>query len=375
MNLQNIRGLRGADNMPGTAVEVLFAPKEWFQTIQTPAADDVVITQSHVFKPGRAFISIYNSLKSGEFKSDMKGGIDGRYQEQMYEGFIPGIRPEVMRIARIVQNVEGIFIVRENNGKVLQIGSAEYPAYLSFSSTTGKVGGDDVAGYQMKAESFGIGTLFYTGALPVLADGAIANGVGSVVMPLIGLNIGKVFKATLSQGNAAITIGSFVPQSGDTEADLAQGLADAIVAAGIAGVTGATASANTLNVNVVGTTFNGWNLNVLATNSAFTGEALFTIGDSGAEGDTLQVSLSFGGFVFPLGSVTRPAGTLSASGLAALAAAACEPNPFNLTVSADSASVKFAVADANDPNLDGAFLVVTPTGGITDVSTLAQRTF
>ncbi len=375
MNLQNIRGLRGADNMPGIAVEIFAAPKEWFETIQRPAADDVVIAQSHVFKPGRSFLSIYNSLKSGEFKSEPKGGIDGRYQEQMVEVFVPGIRPEVMRVARILQNVECIVMVRENNGKVLQLGSAEYPAYISFSSTTGKAGSDDVAGYNMKAESFGIATLFYTGALPVLADGAIANGVGSVVMPLIGLNTGKVFKASLSLGNAGITIGSFAPQDGDTEADLAQGLADAIVAAGIPGVTGATASGNTLNVNVVGTSFNGWNLNVLATDSAFTGEASLTIGNSGAEGDTISVALSFGGFVVPLGSVTRPAGALSTSGLASLVAAACDPNPFSLDVVADSSTVKFTVADANDPTLDGAFLVVNVTGGITDTSNLTQRTF
>lgn len=370
MNLNNIRGLRGADNMPGTAVEVLVAPKEWFDSIKKPAADSVEITQTHTFLPGKGFISIYNSLESGEFKSESKGGIDGRYQAQMYEGFVPGIRPVVMNVARVIQNVESITLIRDNNGNVIQIGSDEYPAYISFASKTGKVGGDDVAGYDMKVESYGIGTLFYKGVITKLPDGNISGGTGSFSIDT--MTTGKAYKAIVSLGDITQELGSFAPQEGDDNAALAAGLAASINAAGITGVS-ATSAGAVLN-GVFPSDYNGWSFTVVEA-STFTGTAFVKIGAVGAEDDLVVFSLMYNGYKIGLGTYLRAAGHNTPTLVATNAALACSANPFNLTVTGDNDKVVFAVEDVNDPILDGAYLVVDITGTITDTSTLEERTF
>jgi F420-0:gamma-glutamyl ligase len=128
VDLIDIPSLDGADNMPGTATEIAVIAKRDIETFGTPASGDVVINTAHILKSGKGFTKIYNTLESGELMSESKGGIDGRYQGQNYKGFIPGLRPEVMKNLRIAQNTEMLVIITDSNGRKLQIGSKEYPA-------------------------------------------------------------------------------------------------------------------------------------------------------------------------------------------------------------------------------------------------------
>lgn len=226
VDLQDIPGLNGADNMPGVATEIFFAPKSDFEIIQAPGADGVTISASHVFKPGKGFYKMYNSLETGELNSEMKGNIDGRYQAQKYAGHVPGIRAAVASIIRKAQNVEMIVLVKEANTKVIQLGDNTYPAYMAVGAKTGKAGADDTAGFNVEISSYGIATQFYTGDIQVKSD---YDGVATLAITTAGAEA-EVVSVRVYIAGTFITIGSYTIQADDTTEDIAAGLATAIEA-------------------------------------------------------------------------------------------------------------------------------------------------
>lgn len=175
VTLDNVPGLNGGDNMPGVGTTIWGIPKADLQTIRTPGADGVTIEQAHVPKPGKGFYAFYNSLESGELKSSMKGGIDGRYQQQDYSGFIPGIRAVVLSVLRKAQNVEMLWIAKLPNGTKIQLGDDIYPAYMSVETSTGKAGGDEVSGSKINIKSYGIATLLYDAEIPLKPTAAFTG--------------------------------------------------------------------------------------------------------------------------------------------------------------------------------------------------------
>jgi hypothetical protein len=364
--LQNVPSLNGADNMPGVGTAVYFAPKRDFQNIAAPAEGEVEILSNHSFNPGKGFIEIYNSLKSGELTSDSKGDIDGYYQEQKYMGFIPGIRSIVMKNFRKIQNLEGIAIV-VHNGQMIQLGSKDLPAYMKIRMKTGKVGADDVAGYEMEIYSADISTWFYKGTLTLIPTGVIANGVSSFSVPAV--DPGKVFVAKAVLGAVEVVLGSVACAADDTTTTLATKIKDQMVANGFT----ATSTADVVNWTGA-SAYNGWNFSIIESTNTFTGSAFITIGNSGADGDTISLRCMFNGLPFVLGTHTKTTGQTPAAVATALAAAS-SANPLGLTVAASGANVNVSC----DPELglvfDGAYLFAPVTGTLTQTATQEQRTF
>lgn len=364
--LQNIPSLNGADNMPGVGTVILFAPKRDFQSIAAPQEGEVEIQGNHTFLPGKGFIEIYNSLKTGELTSDSKGDIDGYYQEQKYMGFIPGIRSIVMKNFRKIQNLEGIALVY-HNGNYIQLGSADLPAYMKIRMKTGKVGADDVAGYEVEIYSADIATWFYRGTRTLLPSGAITGGVTSFSVPAV--DAGKVFVAKAVLGTVEVVLGAVACADDDTQITLATKIKDQMVANGYT----ATSSAGVVNWTGA-SAYNGWNFSIVETANTFTGSALITIGNAGADGDTVSLRCMFNGLPFVLGSHTKTTGQTPASVATALAAA-CSSNPLGLTVAASGANV-VATCDAElGLVFDGSYLFAVVTGSLTQTATLEQRTF
>lgn len=255
VTLDNVPGLNGGDNMPGVGTTIWGIPKADLQTIRTPGADGVTIEQAHVPKPGKGFYAFYNSLESGELKSSMKGGIDGRYQQQDYSGFIPGIRAVVLSILRKAQNVEMLWIAKLPNGTKIQLGDDIYPAYMSVETSTGKAGGDEVSGSKINIKSYGIATLLYDAEIP-LKPFAAFTGVAKIAIGNPGATGDTLVLSVISaEGGGVFNIGAFTHSGSEDAAGIATALA-----AGINTLTGthgftAVATDNEVAVTVPPTSF------------------------------------------------------------------------------------------------------------------------
>jgi len=366
MELQDIKGLNGAPNMPGVGTTIWFCPKDDLAVVQVPAEGEVEITTAHVPKPGKGFIQVYNSLQSGGVEGGQKGGIDGYYIDQTYTGFIPGIRPEVAKLMMTIQNMEGIWIIR-HNGRYIQLGSKDLPAYCSYMPKTGKVGGDDVAGYEIKIASFDIANWFYNATIPLKPNGGITSGAASVNAPAPTAT--AVYVARVVQGSVTVELGRYAAQDGDDQAALAAGIAAAASANGFT-VTADGAIVELANANA----YNGWTFQVAATSNTFSGTAFGIIGAAGADGNTATATASFNGVVVPLGSYEKQSGDTSTDVAAGLAAA-CASNPLGLLVSNDANVVNFTVPDLESLVFDGTVINIQVTGSMTQTATLAERTF
>jgi hypothetical protein len=227
VTLDNVPGLNGGDNMPGTGTTIWGIPKADLQIVRTPGADGVTIQLAHVPKPGKGFYAFYNSLESGELKSSMKGGIDGRYQQQDYSGFIPGIRAVVLSILRKAQNVEMLWIAKLPNGTKIQLGDDIYPAYMSVETSTGKAGGDEVSGSKINIKSYGIATLLYDAEIPLRPSGAF-TGSALLAVGEPGTTGDTLDLFVRSAEGGEVQIGTFTHGGSEDAAGVATALAASI---------------------------------------------------------------------------------------------------------------------------------------------------
>lgn len=369
--LSDITNLNGGDNMPGVATNIWGIYKNDLQTIQVPGADGVTITTAHIPKPGKGFHNVYNTLESGEFKSGNKGGLDGQYQDQNYEGFIPGLRSSVSSYQRRTQNAEMIYIIEDGNGQKIQIGDRKYPAYIKFEAGTGKAGGDEVAGYKMMIKSYSTTTTFYNATIPLAPTGVISGGIGTI--SIVGSTPGLLTTAKLNLNGAIVDLGGYVPLAGETDVDAAAGLAAAITALGLAGVS-ATSTGNVVN-GVFPSMYDGWNFEFDNTSDEFTGTALLIIGAAGATGDKISVKLGFNGIEIPMGSYTKVGGDTTTLEAAGLAADITANNGMGFTAVNDGNVVNVTVPAGSGLTFNGAVLVPSVTGTITEISTSGEKVF
>lgn len=369
VDLVDIPSLDGADNMPGVATEIAVIAKRDIQVFAVPAEGEVAITTAHTLKSGKGFTRIYNTLETGELMSESKGGIDGRYQGQNYKGFIPGLRPEVMKNLRIAQNTEMLVIITDSNGRKIQIGSKEYPAYMKISAKTGKVGGDDVAGYEIEINSYAIGTFFYNAPIEYKPDGGIVAGVG--VITASGGTETLVTKLNVVLNGIKTTIGQYVPQSGDGNTELAAGLAASVSASGIVGVS-ATSSGDQVTVTLP-TSYNGWSLEIEHTIDEFNGTA-FLILAAGSTGDVAVVKANYQGVPILLGSYEQQSGDTNVD-IAVGLASSVGSGGSGFTASTIGNKITIEVPSGTGMIHNGTVLTLEGTGGITNSANLAERTF
>jgi hypothetical protein len=364
--LSNIPGLNGADNMPGVGTIVYAARVRDFNTIATPAEGEVEINANHTFLAGRGFSKIYNTLKTGGIEGDSKGDLDGKYQEFKYEGFIPGIRALIQKFLRQGQNEEWIFLIF-HNGNYIQLGSKNLPAYLNLKMRTGKVGADEVAGYMMEITSADISSWFYRGTITEIPSGVITSGASSFTVP--APDAGKVFQAKVLLGNVDIVLASYLCTEEDTQTTLAANIANALDANGI----GATSAGVVVSFTGL-TDYNGWSVEIVETANVFSGIAKITIGNPGADGDTIVLRVNFAGAPIIIGESFRDTG-FTATQVAAALAAACDPNPLDFVVTSSGPDVIVTVPDTEALTFDGAYLYAETSGTMTEIAALAERTF
>jgi hypothetical protein len=163
------------DNMGGMAVEVLFAPLDYFAVIKklkttTAPGDSVTIDGSHTFKDGYGFHKAFATIESVKKMLESQGEIAGRSKKAKAEFFYPGTSKAAAEFDRQAQNDEFIFLFKDpNTGKRLQLGSEDYPAIVSanYDSATPASGRK---GFAFTAEANQLGMQFYEGDIELAPE-------------------------------------------------------------------------------------------------------------------------------------------------------------------------------------------------------------
>lgn len=167
----NIAGPSGGTvNTGGTKGWWAFAPIAYFTAISGPlavpvaAADLVKITTAHTLAAGKVMHKVYSTLDKSKGDFETTGERDGRGLKPMFETFFPGEMPEELGTISQAMYDSHLVFVPLANGRVLQIGSADYPAEITFKYSTATLGGG-VKGVTVKVETFSPFMYIYTPAL------------------------------------------------------------------------------------------------------------------------------------------------------------------------------------------------------------------
>ena len=102
----------------------------------TSLEDAGTITEAHTFKAGRGFHKIYFLPDTGMVDSQKVGEKGNSSWTNTLTGSLPGTGARVSGYLRKYQNVPMIFVVKEKDGNVKQIGSELCPAYLTEGTPT-----------------------------------------------------------------------------------------------------------------------------------------------------------------------------------------------------------------------------------------------
>lgn len=132
-------------------VGVYGSPLADFLTIAKPKGKDTALTneelakiaEAHTFKQDKGFHKVDFIPFSGSVDSNQVGEVGNISFENSINAAIKGTNARVAGYLRRYNNVPMIYIVKEKNGDVKQIGSELSPAYISeVSATSGKKAGD-----------------------------------------------------------------------------------------------------------------------------------------------------------------------------------------------------------------------------------------
>lgn len=101
------------------------------------------IADSHVFKAGRGFHKVYINPDSGMIDSAHAGEKGNLTIGNSLTGSLPGTGARVVGWSRKYKNMPMIYIVKEKDGSVRQLGTEDSPAYMSeLAATSGQKAGD-----------------------------------------------------------------------------------------------------------------------------------------------------------------------------------------------------------------------------------------
>lgn len=124
--------------------EVLVAPVDWFDTIgepkplhdaTTPANEGTTfvelgsITDAHVFKAGKGFMTLHTAIETTDIKSAFLGEGTNKIVENKVSTVLEGSSSEIIGFSRWVKNQRLIVLLKEvNSGNYRQVGTAKHGA-------------------------------------------------------------------------------------------------------------------------------------------------------------------------------------------------------------------------------------------------------
>lgn len=169
----------GGDNVGGIQHTQIFAAKTgWFTAIQkvknreNAATNDelVVISTDHTFNVGYGFVQITAIPKTGNIESASAGDLDGKVKNDVFAFAVAGSKVETLAFEREWLNEDTIFLVKEVDGTIRQIGTEEIPARVETSThSLGGGGFDGGKKTSFEIHGWGAGSApIYTGAITLM---------------------------------------------------------------------------------------------------------------------------------------------------------------------------------------------------------------
>ncbi|MGB5818830.1 MAG: hypothetical protein WBG90_05045 [Saonia sp.] len=139
-------------------VEIYAARVQDFDTIEKPLALGVAttlveagsITTAHTFTAPKGFFKMSILPDTGSVETTNEGEKGSKTNTNSFGGTIPGNSARNVGFIRKYQNVGMIFLVKQINGDVRQIGSEDSPAYLSEASGNTGLKAGDINGIPVK---------------------------------------------------------------------------------------------------------------------------------------------------------------------------------------------------------------------------------
>jgi len=156
---ENIDFCADQENPAGISpVEIYAARVIDFETIIKPAALGVATTlelagsivDPHAFPAGKGFFKINILPDTGSVETTNEGEKGSKTNTNVFSGTLPGNSARNIGFIRKYQNVGMIFLVKQINGEIRQIGSEDSPAYLTEASGTTGLKAGDINGMPVK---------------------------------------------------------------------------------------------------------------------------------------------------------------------------------------------------------------------------------
>jgi len=173
----------GQQNMGGIQTTCYYAPLSSFASVKTvPSLDtnpsleaSVTITGTHTFKnpATKGFWKLYCTEDAGMLESEGVGEKDGRSFRPRLKVFIPGGQKEAAGFLNWVNNTGGIFLAKDAEGRVRQVGTEQYPAKVEEGSESTTETADGRKGITLTVSCASPGPApFYDGTISTAPGGS-----------------------------------------------------------------------------------------------------------------------------------------------------------------------------------------------------------
>ncbi|QIP16807.1 hypothetical protein G8759_31280 [Spirosoma aureum] len=157
------------NNMGGTAQFLYFTPWIDIATFAAPAAlpaQQSLLTTPHTMKTGKKFQTLYVTIDTSDLEIALNGDIDGISFKPTLKCFYPGFSDGIVDFINKAKNDKFLFLVPLPDGKIVQIGSSRFVAYVKPSPKTDKTTGRG-RGTEFEIFCFQPDYLIYNAAVPL----------------------------------------------------------------------------------------------------------------------------------------------------------------------------------------------------------------
>ena len=163
------------ESVGGTSeVDIWWCEHKDFDVIAEPPALDVAVSYAeaatisdpHTFTAPNGFKKLAILPDTGQVESPHQGEKGAKSVANAFMATIPGVSPRNVGWLRRHKNVGMIFLVRERNGNLRQIGGKTNPAYIEEATPASGLKAEDINGIPVKISDVqAYAAPFYTGAI------------------------------------------------------------------------------------------------------------------------------------------------------------------------------------------------------------------
>lgn len=162
----------GPNLMPGLSQVLYFIGVKDIATYgtapATPPSKKYTITTAHVCATGKKFSKMYVAIEKGQLAFESLGSRDATGFKVTGTAYIPGDSDDLNYFANEAQGDRFIVIMKRADGKLIQIGTEDFPATIRAAHDSETVTGDS-SGYAVTIEAYMPFKLIYDAAVPLVA--------------------------------------------------------------------------------------------------------------------------------------------------------------------------------------------------------------